>query len=338
VAAEEPPRPRGRRRLIVLALSLAGAAAVAIALGLRDGGSAHEVVVRPNTVVRIDPGSNRIVDSIPAVRDPAALVATDHAVWVTSAYDSTLARIDRGAHSAKTVAAGVSPVTLARDSGGDIYLLSGDFPYGVWRIDPRTSRVARHYTLTDPGAGITVSGGSLWVTAPFVNALDRFDLDGGHRAEAVRVGRSPFLVTSGYGALWVANNDGTLSVIRPGVHDVKTIDGLRDVKGVAAGEGGVWVGSRATSAVTRLDPDTRRKVAEIPVARDPLVASGLSDIAVGAGSVWAVNRVDRTVVRIDPHTNKIVARIQLPGDTAPRSIDVAGNAVWVTVGAPTAAS
>ena len=233
----------------------------------------------------------------------------------------------------------VQPGTLARDSGGYIYALSMDTPQNVWRLDPRTAKVVRHYGVPTGAYGMAVSGGSLWVADPFANALDRFDLDGGRRAEGIKAGTKPLLVTPGYGALWVASaKGGTVSVIRPGVPGVQTIDGLRDVTGVAAGEAGVWVGSKATSAVTRIDPDTRRRVAEIAVARDPLVSSGLSDVAVGAGSVWAVNRADRTIVRIDPRTNKIVARIQLPADTAPRSIDISGNAVWVTVGTPTATS
>src|SRR5262249_52653950 len=157
--------------------------------------------------------------------------------------------------------------------------------------------------------------------------------------EGVKAGTKPVLVISGYGALWVTNaTGGTVSVIRPGIPGVQTLDGLRDVKGMAAGEGGVWVASGATSAVTKIDPDTRRKGAELAVVRDRLVASGPSDVAVGAGSVWAVNRADGTIVRINPRTNKIVTRIQLPGGTAPRSIDIAGDAVWVTVGTPTASS
>ena len=337
--ATDRVRPRGRRWLPVAALAIAGATAVGIVLGLRDGTSQAGVTVKPNTVVRIDPGSNRIVDSIPVGRDPASVVATDRAVWVTSNYDPTLARVDLGSQSAKTVAGIAKPGALARDSSGDIYVLDVNGPMTVWRLDPRTAKVVQHYNLTGPGNGIAISGGSLWATDSATNTLDRFDLDGGHRSGGVKTGTDPLLVTSGYGALWVANTfDGTVSVIRPGVPGVQTLDGLRDVKGMAAGEGGVWIGSGATSAVTRIDPDTRRKVAEIPVARNPLVSSGLSDVTVGAGSVWAVNSADRTVVRIDPHTNKITTRIQLPGDTAPRSIDIAGNDVWVTVGTPTATS
>ena len=339
-ATYETPRHQRRRRwLLISALAIAGATAVGIVLGLRDGGQKEGVTAKPNTVVRIDPHNNRVVESYPVGRDPAAVVATNKAVWVTSDYDRTLARVDLGGHSVKTVAGVVQPGALARDSGGYIYALSLDTPVFMWRLDPRTAKVVRHYALTGYGYSMAVSGGSLWVADWAMNTLDRFDLDGGYRAEGVKAGTKPLLVISGYGALWVTNaTGGTVSVIRPGIPGVQTLDGLRDVKGMAAGEGGVWVASGATSAVTKIDPDTRRKVAEIAVARDPLVASGLSDVAVGAGSVWAVNRADGTIVRINPRTNKIVTRIQLPGGTAPRSIDIAGNAVWVTVGTPTASS
>ena len=72
----------------------------------------------------------------------------------------------------------------------------------------------------------------------------------------------------------------------------------------------------------------------ISVTRDPLRTSELFDVATGAGAVWAANRADRDVVRIDPRTNKVVARIPFPTGTEPRSINVTGDAVWVTVGTP----
>ena len=101
-----------------------------------------------------------------------------------------------------------------------------------------------------------------------------------------------------------------------------------------AGEGAVWVGSNTDSTVTRIEPDTRMKVAEIDVRRDPPYESGLFGVATGARSVWALNRSTREVVRIDPRTNEVVARIPLGPGVEPRTLHVAGDAVWLSVGTP----
>jgi streptogramin lyase len=113
------------------------------------------------------------------------------------------------------------------------------------------------------------------------------------------------------------------------------VTGIYKPFGIAAGEGAIWVSSNAERTVTRIDPDTRRKIATINMV-DPESPrlSGLFDVAVGAGAIWAVDRGDHTVVRIDPRTNEVVARIHLPDETEPRSISIDGNAIWVSVGTP----
>jgi DNA-binding beta-propeller fold protein YncE len=163
----------------------------------------------------------------------------------------------------------------------------------------------------------------------------RIDLARGSVRDVIPVGNDPLLVVFGYGALWVANSDdGTVSVIRPGVAGVETIDGISRPYGISAGEGAIWVGSNTDSTVTKIDPDTRGRIAEIDVRREPPYESGLFAVATGAGSVWALNREDRDVVRIDPRTNHVVARIALPPNVEPRSLHVARDAVWLSVGTP----
>jgi DNA-binding beta-propeller fold protein YncE len=308
-------------------------AAGALTLALRSGASAP-VVVKANTVVRIDPRTNRIVESMPVGREPAAVLAGKSALWVSNERDASLTRVDLHTHEIQTVGGVENIAFLARDSRGNIYASAWDYPF-VWRIDPEAVEVVQRYRVRTRALDMAVSGGSLWVVDRLANAVDRIDLARGRVSDEIKVGADPLVLASGYGAVWVANSDeGTVSVIRPGVRRIQTVNGIFRPFGIAAGEGGVWVGSNAGSSVTRIDPDTRMKTIEISVARNPAVSSELFDVAAGAGAVWAANRADRNVVRIDPRTNKVVARIDLPAGTEPRTINVDGDAVWVTVGTP----
>ena len=176
---------------------------------------------------------------------------------------------------------------------------------------------------------MAVGGGSLWVVDRLINAATRIDLARGKVAGSVEVGPDPLVCAFGSGALWVANSDnGTVSVIRPGVPKAQTIAVGAKPFGIASGEGAVWVGSSTDSTVTRIDPELGRVV---KVIKTGVNDEGLYNIAAGAGGVWAAD-IYGDVVRIDPRTNKVVARIRL--GVEPRVIAIAGDDVWVSVAAP----
>src|SRR5262245_32201772 len=201
------------------------------------------------------------------------------------------------------------------------------------RSTPRP-RTSSGYRVRTRALDMAVTGGSLWVVDRLANAVDRIDLLRARIAGFIKVGADPLVRTAGYGAVWVANSDdGTVSVIRPGVAGTQRVGGIARPFGIAAGEGAIWVSSNAASTVTRIDPDTRLKTATINVWRN-LGRSDVYDVAVGAGSVWVVNRGERAVYRIDPQTNGVAARIQLPLSAEPRSVPIDGDHVWLSVGTP----
>ena len=65
-------------------------------------------------------------------------------------------------------------------------------------------------------------------------------------------------------------------------------------RGVAVGEGSVWVANAGDATVTRIDPTGRIAGKPIKVGQDPI------GIAVGAGAVWTANFRAGTVTRIRP--------------------------------------
>ncbi len=334
VVATAAKRPGARRSALIAAAALTTAAmAAAVAFAVHGRASSSPVLVRPDTLDRIDLRTNRFVQSIPVGWEPAAILADDHAVWVSNERDDTLTRVDLDTRAIHTIGGLRHPAFLTRDSRGTIYASAWDYPF-VWLIDPTQQEVVQRYRVQTRALALAVTGGALWVVDRLANAVDRFDLAHPNVRNVIKVGADPLVLASGYGAIWVANSDdASVSVIRPGVSGEDTITGISKPFGIAAGEGAVWVSSNTASTLTRIDPDTRTKEAVISVSTNVGV-SDVFDVAVGAGSVWVVNRGERAIYRIDPSTNRVSARIQLPPGAEPRAINVNGTAVWLSVGTP----
>lgn len=94
--------------------------------------------------------------------------------------------------------------------------------------------------------------------------------------------------------------------------------------GLAAGFGSLWVPSCGSHSLIRVDPQTGKIQAEIPVG--PADSEG--GITVGAESVWMASDKKGVLARIDPQTNKVADEITIPsGSFAPAFAD---GAVWIT--------
>jgi hypothetical protein len=92
---------------------------------------------------------------------------------------------------------------------------------------------------------------------------------------------------------------------------------------VDVGFGATWVASQG--ALLRIDPQTNRVVATIPVS----VSGESASIAFGEGAVWVTSgQANGVVYRIDPAANRVTATIGVPGGAF--GIVVAAGTVWVT--------
>jgi DNA-binding SARP family transcriptional activator/DNA-binding beta-propeller fold protein YncE len=325
------PRRRRPRRLLVAAAAALVAAGAAVAAEFALGGGSRPVAVVANSIVRIDPRTNRIVDSIRVGRDPTGIAVRGDVVWAANEGDRTLIRVDTRSRASHAIGGVAGVGFLTRDAHANVYASGWDYPF-VWRIDPRTNEVGGRFRVRTRAVGVAVGGGSLWVVDRLADGVTRIDLSRPRKPGFVRVGLDPLVEAFGFGALWVANSDeATVSVIRPGLDAAQTIDVGPKPYGIAAGEGAVWVGSYVDSTITRIDPELDKVVKVISVADGP-IPTGLYSVAAGAGGVWALNRDAREIVRIDPRTNRVVKRIELEAE--PHEMGIDGDRVWVTVGAP----
>jgi len=129
---------------------------------LVPGSRPTAVAAGASTVTRIDPSTGRIAaDAIALCCRPSGIAAGAGAVWVTSAPEDTLQKLDPGSNRvAATIPAGDGPSSIAAD--GAVWVANAQ-DGTVWRLDPSGSLVAEIDVQGHPG-GLAVGGGLVWVT------------------------------------------------------------------------------------------------------------------------------------------------------------------------------
>jgi hypothetical protein len=199
---------------------------------------------------------------------------------------------------------GSTEVAFGADS---VWVSSGDLPPGaavVLRVDPRTKRVVDRISV-DPSSGLAFGHGSVWVTSASYGTVSRIDPQTGEVAAKIEVGRGAgdIAVDESSGAVWVA-----------GLHLPRTSGAYSEY-----------------NKLSRVDPETNRVVAEIPIRADSR-DGGASSVAVGEGAVW-VQSVDGRLLKVDPATNEFVAMVSVGEWSYPPTphLAVYGGGVWTMV-------
>lgn len=167
------------------------------------------------TLLRIDPRSNQVRQTIRIAAGSHNPVGTEDLVWITSVAGNLVTAVDASTGAVVgTVPTGPQPRFLAA-GGGFIWVLNqGDG--SVTRIDAQTRRVIATIAVGIPGHGgdIAYGGGRVWTTIrgiplsvidPATNAVDRQWVGAG--GDSLRYG---------HGSVWLTDYDGgTVSRIAP---------------------------------------------------------------------------------------------------------------------------
>jgi ABC-type branched-subunit amino acid transport system substrate-binding protein/DNA-binding beta-propeller fold protein YncE len=199
------------------------------------------------------------------------------------------------------------------------------------RIDPETKKVVKRFRVRHAPTDIAAGAGAIWVKGD--GRLARIDPDTGKATRTVKLpetvenGDLPFQnwgfpqVAVGAGAVWAINGDRTVSRIDPDTgRRVARI--VVDAATIAAGREGVWfISGDDTRAVTRIDPSTNRVGQKIPVG-----AQNLSGVAVGAGHVWATAEADGVVWRIEPGRPPVLRTFE--AGVGVRFLSFGAGAIW----------
>ncbi len=223
-------------------------------------------------VGRIDPSLNAVVESVPIGTSGSATFADRLAtapgmLWASS--EGTVVRVGPGTMRVKArvaIPAGTgSSILTVPDigaAGGSVWVASYA---GVTRIDSRTASVAGTISTAGHGPGpqpaptaLAVGEGAVWVantprdrlSAPcplcdsgLPGSVIRIDPSNDTVTATIPVGRSPFSIAVGEGAVWVANRTSrSVSRIDPRSNKVVATILLHNrPEGIAVGNGAVWV-------------------------------------------------------------------------------------------------
>jgi YVTN family beta-propeller protein len=252
---------------------------------------------RDGTVMVVDPGTNRVQETIPASgswpvgQGGPGLAFAGGSVWVTNARQRQVARVESGADPI-TIPVDASPSAIAAGSDADLLWVVGQTRSGggvLARIDARTNQVDLRIPLRHgpSGLAVTADGRTVWVVTTKDRTLRSFDTRTGDPGKPVKLRRAP--------------------------------------DQVALGDGAVWVTSSSSDTVLRIDPATSK-------AKEIRVGNGPSGIAFGADRVWVANGQDGTVSAIDPQTNQVATR-RLGFRPAAVAWVAEQRAVWVALAA-----
>ena len=179
------------------------------------------------SLVRIDPKSGRVVDTISVGVEPWYILATDTAVWLTDWRTNTVVRVD--------------PAT------NRVVATISNLPAGT--------------------TGLALSPDALWVASSRDGMLTRIDTTTNAVVTSLHTDQTPLPVVYAFGSVWVRNefHEGTGSVQRidPATNQVVAtipitpVAGRDGLDGMAVLDGGLWV---AGLELQEIDPATNRVV------------------------------------------------------------------------------
>jgi ABC-type branched-subunit amino acid transport system substrate-binding protein/DNA-binding beta-propeller fold protein YncE/predicted Ser/Thr protein kinase len=289
VLARARRRRAGRVLLAGGAVLLLAAATAAITMVGNDDG---EYVPPPrNGIAAFDGRDTQLASFTETGTRPSSLAAGEGSMWAIGLDGTTVMRVDAATRQvekrfkldrrAESIAAGAGAVWL--DGDGELS-----------RMDPRTGGISSITKLP--------SGGIYPGDVPAQNW--------GYPSVAV-----------GAGAVWVINEDRSVSRIDPATG--RRLARIRvDALTIAAGREGVWfVNGDETRTLGSINPRTNRPGQTIRVG-----AQNLSAVAVGDGAVWASAEGDGLVWRIDPGPDPLLRSIDV--GVGVTFLAYGGGAIW----------
>jgi DNA-binding SARP family transcriptional activator/streptogramin lyase len=377
-AAAPPPTPttgaedRARRRfrprrwqLALAALVILAASAVA-AVTLSTSAAATPRVV-PNSLVRLDPRSGKVVSVVPVGVEPGAIAITPSAIWTANHGDRTVSRYDLRTHTVQTRGGFPNqPYDVVADADGNVWVSSKTpivtrLAAGVGGTSAGPLYPSKTETIRVPGPGVgyeALGAGYLWaIVGPLTipgedDRLSLIDLGSNRVVSSIRLGRhhATTAIAFGHGAAWIGSYEELgaappfggrtwLSVLRAGSikpesFELQKFDNWGPLV-IAVGAGGVWVltcgecglGGRGKQMLLEVDPDTRDIVKRIPLS-----GRERDSLATGGGSVW-LDQFNGSVIQVNPTTGHIARTIPVGNAHAVIcGIAATGDAVWVSIG------
>jgi peptide/nickel transport system substrate-binding protein len=325
VVANTPQRRRRRRRQsLIAALIVAALVAGCGAYWLARPTHPSTTTIPGQAVAAINPGSGRLLGSVPLGQSPAAVAATPDGsqVWVANPSNASVVVIDtksRAVTDTIYVEAGPSALVAVGDNVWVVNSLAGM----VSEISTQTGQPIATIPVGSNPSAIAYGLGWLWVTNQGDGTLTRLDPAGALKARTVDVGTAPDGVAVGDGGVWVANRDDN-TVVRVDATSLQADAPIHVGAGpgaILATPSGVWVADSLETNVTRIDPRAEQSTNLIGVGQQP------SALAASQDAIWVADAGDATLARIDVTTNRVTKRLEV--GSSPHGLATAGSTLWV---------
>ncbi len=213
-----------------------------------------------DAVLRVDPDTHRIVQTIHGVGGGPQAVATSNGdVWVAGTREGVVARVNAASNRVVyKVPVGVQPAAVVATP--DQVWVANSADNTVQRIDPATGQAGEPIRVGDGPDGLLLDGSALWVANSRSGSVTKLDTRTGDRLAAdvrVDVGARGMAMTDS--DLWVANELGqSVSRIDRTSGRVRTIPVEDGPSTVVVSDGSVWVNNAYSGTVSRIDIDTDR--------------------------------------------------------------------------------
>jgi YVTN family beta-propeller protein len=278
------------------------------------------VSIADNDVLRVDPGSMKVVATIesPDLEFPPNVAVGHGALWIADDL----------------------PALNLGPEGGQLR-----------KVDVATNKVVATIPVGRTPEGIAFTAGAVWTAnhrsdevegtpGAHTFSVSRVDLDSNTEAARVPVEHRPGTssdwnnfccgpqgVTTGFGSVWVGDaTSKSVYRIDPDTNAViATIpapSGSEACGDLAAEATGIWVGASCDSPlIWRIDPQTNT------VSKAIKVSDQSGQIAAGLGSIWAVSE-DR-LYRIDPVSGAVIGQNKIVGANV---VAVGDGVLWVGQG------
>ena len=255
---------------------LVGSAALVAAPGPIIYGNGSVWVATPgnDTVLRIDPQTNTVQQTIGVGGAPAALAVGGGFVWVANSLGGTVSQIDPRTHGGQVVKhidVGNAPTGVAYGDGA--LWVANSLDRTVTRVDPISEEVGPPVSVPAGADTVAVGNGSVWVVSETAGVLTRIDPHSRRITASIAVGNQPSAVAAGAGSIWVANTaDGTVSRVDPAtVHVQNVIQVGEGPSAIALTPDGksVWVANELGGTLSRIDPSLAAVVETREVGSPP---------------------------------------------------------------------
>jgi hypothetical protein len=336
---------RRRTPMLVAAAGFVAAIAAAAAFAFNSNGGSP-LALGGNTLVRIDPRSNRVSAVVDVGEKPAAVAVAGSTAWVYNLGDRSVSQVETSTNSVRrttsvstvplTAAYYTGPLLAANSAGAWLIGLGSDGKGMLTLIDPQGGR--QEFVLDAPPVGVAANETGVWVLeslgpqgrcplfwnrvrrlpASLSDALVRFAPSSGRVLRRISLRRSCGTITSiALDERWVWLNEfGYSELIRV---DARTsrIAGIADVGGggvetegggaPASGGGAVWVHDPGQGGrLVKIDRNTLRVTGTVAT-----VPTRYGSVRYAGTSLWWNDAREGVVLRFDPDDGKILSSLRV---------------------------